>query len=258
MSMSNYLEEAIINHLLRNIAYTPAATVYAGILSASQDDGSIHTEFAGGSYARQPATFDASVNGSILSNADIVFPTATADWGTARYIGIFDSAVAGNLLWWGQMRVGKFVATSAIFTIEDGELELDAGGAFSLYSRDGVLNMTLRNAAIPSPVNTWIGLGTATSALNASISEPSSGYARVQVTSGTGWTVLGSGVLRLNSPTATFRSVGADWGAMTDVGIFDAVSGGNLLFALELDPARTIYDGDGMVFDPNSIIVRVE
>ncbi len=86
-------------------------------------------------------------------NADIVFPTATTDWGTARYIAIFDSAVAGNLLWWGQMRVGKFVATSAIFTVEAGDLELDAGGAFSLYSRDGVLNMTLRNAAFTSPTN---------------------------------------------------------------------------------------------------------
>jgi len=64
-SKTNYLEDAMINAVLRNTSYTSPATVYLGLFTADPtDSGSQTNEVSGGAYARQSAAFDApSPNG---------------------------------------------------------------------------------------------------------------------------------------------------------------------------------------------------
>lgn len=260
MSMSSYLEQAVIDHLLRNMAYTyPAAGVWAGILSEVSDDGSTYTEFSGGNYVRKvipPADFGAASNGAITNANDIVWTAATTDWGTATHIALFDAQFAGNMLYWGTLSVPKFIAQSAVLTIKAGELDATLAGAFSLYSRNGILDLTLGDQAFASPAAIYVGLGTVPSSLNASLTEPVGiGYTRVLATS---WTTGDAGVLSVATPTITFRANGNDWGDITHVGLFDQQAGGNLLFALALNATRYIADGDGIVFDPDTIVVRVD
>ena len=73
-------------------------TYYVGALTTAPDpdgDGTDIVEVSGGSYARQPITFDPAVDNEIVSAADINFPVATAPWGTIKALGIF-SAVSGG------------------------------------------------------------------------------------------------------------------------------------------------------------------
>lgn len=109
---SNYLESALLNHVLRNTAYTSPTTVYVGLLTAVPTDDSVAgTEVSGNAYARQAATFSApAASGGTGSPRrcqnfeTITFPVATpAGWGTITGFGIYDASSAGNLLYWADI-----------------------------------------------------------------------------------------------------------------------------------------------------------
>jgi len=56
-------------------------------------------EVTGGSYVREPATFKYCADGVEIANlATIVWPRATADWGTITQVQIWDAASGGTLL----------------------------------------------------------------------------------------------------------------------------------------------------------------
>jgi hypothetical protein len=94
---SNYTESKLIDHILRNIAWASPATIYVALFTAVIDaEAGTGTEVAGGSYARQVATFIADTNGLTSNSALITVPTATANWGTITHAGLFDAAAAGN------------------------------------------------------------------------------------------------------------------------------------------------------------------
>lgn len=48
-----------------------------------------------------------------------------------------------------------------------------------------------------------------------------------------------------NLAAVTFPAPTGDWGTVTHIGIFDASSGGNMLFHAPLTAPRTILNGDG-------------
>ena len=254
LNISNYLEEAILQHTLGLGAYAPVASVYAAILSDISDDGDNAVELVAADYTRAavaPAAWAATALGITSNNADIVWPAALVDWGVAKAIGIYDSSVGGNLLYWSVLPIAKFIASSAILKILTGSLVITLGGAFSLYLRNAVLDMTLKNTSF-AVANIWAGVGTAVSAYNASLSEPA-GYSRIQITGFAG----GNGFRSIHSPQLSFTASN-DWGLITHVGLFDAVSGGNLLYALQLSTPRYIYDGDGIIFEADTIGLGVQ
>ena len=49
---SDYLEDKIIDHILRAQAFTPPATIYVGLFTAAPSDAGGGTEVSGGAYAR--------------------------------------------------------------------------------------------------------------------------------------------------------------------------------------------------------------
>lgn len=106
---SNYLENAILNHVLRNVALTSPTTVYLALFTVAPTDSGGGTEVVGGSYARQAITFSAPVAGVVSNSGAVTFPTATANWGTVVAMGIFDASSAGNLLYYGALAVSKIV-----------------------------------------------------------------------------------------------------------------------------------------------------
>lgn len=106
---SNYLEDAILNHVLRNTALTSPTTVYVALFTVAPTDTGGGTEVSGGSYARQAVTFGAPVSGTVANSGAVTFPTATANWGTIVAIGIFDAVTVGNLLYYGNLTTSKVV-----------------------------------------------------------------------------------------------------------------------------------------------------
>lgn len=106
---SNYLEDALYNHTLRNIAFTSPATIRAALFTltatgAEIEVGTLTNEVASNAYARQAITFGAPSNGSGSNSGAVTYPTASpAGWGTIRFTAIMDAASSGNVLIYTQL-----------------------------------------------------------------------------------------------------------------------------------------------------------
>ena len=122
--MSNYLEVALLNATLNNTAFTTVATPYISLHTADPTDDGSGAEVSGGSYARASASFATAsgTSGSIATDADITFPTATAVWGTVTHIGIWDASTSGNLLYYTALDSSKTIDSGDIFKITSGNL----------------------------------------------------------------------------------------------------------------------------------------
>jgi hypothetical protein len=109
-SKSNYLENAIVNHVLRNTALTSPAAVYVGLFTVAAGEAGGQTEVSGNTYARQSVTFGAPADG-VTSNTNLItFPTPTpSGWGTIVGWGIFDASSAGNLLYYSDQTPNEVV-----------------------------------------------------------------------------------------------------------------------------------------------------
>lgn len=119
-AVSNYAENAIINHVFRNTAFTSPTTVYVALFTSDPTDAGTGTEVSGGSYARQSAAFAAPSDGSSSTSADVNFTNMPA--ATVTHVGIYDAATAGNLLWHGALSSSKTVNAGDTFTITAGNL----------------------------------------------------------------------------------------------------------------------------------------
>lgn len=123
---SNYLETAILNHVLRNTAYTSPTSVYVSLHTADPDEDGSGAEVAGGGYARQVATFNAPSGGQVANSADINFTNMPA--ATVSHIGIWDAASNGNLLYGAALSGGsEVVGAGNTFTIPSGQLTVAEG-----------------------------------------------------------------------------------------------------------------------------------
>jgi len=123
---SNYLENALINAVLRNTSYTSPATVYVSLYTSDPTDADSGTEVStsGTGYARTAVTFGAPSNGVSTNSADVTFPTATASWGTVTHIGIHDASTSGNLLFHTPLDTSKTIDSGDIFKITSGNLSV--------------------------------------------------------------------------------------------------------------------------------------
>jgi hypothetical protein len=124
MSMSDYLENALLNAVLRNTPYTSPSQVYVALFTSDPTDAGTGTEVSGGGYARQPVTFNAPSNGQVTNAADILFPVATASWGTVTHIGIYDAQTGGNLLFHGALTTSKTISANDQLKIAAGDLSI--------------------------------------------------------------------------------------------------------------------------------------
>lgn len=121
-AMSDYLENAIINATLRGQAYTAPTNVYLALYTSNPTDAGTGTEVSGGDYARQEITFTAPTNGASPSASDVLFPIASASWGSVTHIGIFDAATAGNLLYHGALTNSKTIAAADQLKVAAGDI----------------------------------------------------------------------------------------------------------------------------------------
>jgi hypothetical protein len=80
-------------------------------------------------------------------------------------------------------------------------------------------------------------------------------YARQALTNNaTNWPAASGGV-KQNGTLITFPTATADWGLLVSAGIFDQLTGGNLLNYGDLAVQKTIGDGDTAKFNPGDITI---
>jgi hypothetical protein len=121
---TDFMENKIIDHMLRNQSYTPATTVYVALFTAAPSDAGGGTEVSGGSYARQAAGLSAASGGASSNAADITYPQATADWGTVTHCALFDALTSGNMLMWTPLDASKTINNGDTFKINAGDLDV--------------------------------------------------------------------------------------------------------------------------------------
>src|SRR4051794_38077950 len=84
------------------VTSTALSAVYVALYTANPTDSSAGTEVSGGSYARvdSKTKWATPSAGSVSTNADLVFPTASADWGTITGFALRteSSGTAGSML----------------------------------------------------------------------------------------------------------------------------------------------------------------
>lgn len=123
--LTHYLANKLLDHALRNTAYTAPTTVYVALYTTLPGaDGTGGVEVSGGGYARQALTLSAAANGATSNTALLDYGTASASWGTVVGVAICDAATAGNILWRGALTASKVVNSGDPFTIPIGELDL--------------------------------------------------------------------------------------------------------------------------------------
>lgn len=122
--IADYAENKILEHSVGKTAWTLPST-WVALYTATPSDSGGGTEVSGGSYARfatSGATWNAASAGSISNAVDIVFTTASANWGTLTGVAILDAATAGNFIWWGDLSVTKVVNNGDVFKFLAGQL----------------------------------------------------------------------------------------------------------------------------------------
>jgi hypothetical protein len=125
---SEYLENAILDHVLGGPDYTRPGTLYIALYTVAPTDAGGGTEVAGGSYARVAVTnnstnFPAAAGGAKTNGTLIEFAEATANWGTVVAVGIFDASTSGNLLYWAPLGTSKPVNIGDKAKFEPGDLD---------------------------------------------------------------------------------------------------------------------------------------
>ena len=123
-ALTDYMENWVINHMFRNQAFTPPATVYVGLYTSATSDAAAGTEVSGGGYARQAAGLGAASGGAASNAADITFPTATATWGTIAYVALLDALTGGTMMMHGAVASMKYVDNGDSYKINAGELDI--------------------------------------------------------------------------------------------------------------------------------------
>jgi len=111
---SDYLENKVIEHILRNVAYTSPTTVYLALYTAAPGEAGGGTEVSttGTAYARQAAAFGAASNGTCLNSADILFAVCGAtNYGTVTDFSIMDAVTTGNFLYYGTLSASQAINT---------------------------------------------------------------------------------------------------------------------------------------------------
>lgn len=122
--MSDYLEKKLLDHVLIGTTYTPPSDIYLALFTSDPTDAGSGIEVSGGDYARQKLVFDEAtvVDGTSVTDADTIFPIATANWGTVTHIGIYDALTGGNLLFHGALNTARTINIDNQLVILAGEL----------------------------------------------------------------------------------------------------------------------------------------
>ena len=131
MSGTNYIENALLDHLVGNAALTGGQLHIALATAVADAEAGTFTEVSetGTAYARQavPASSWASASGGdCTTSANIQFPVATAGYGTVTHIVLTDSATygGGNVILIQALTSNKVVDTDDQFVVNSGNLTI--------------------------------------------------------------------------------------------------------------------------------------
>lgn len=124
---SDYLEDALLDHVLGGTTYTQPSNVYLGLWTADDglEAGTQTSEVSGNGYSRVAITFGAASDGDAANSAAITFAAASGGaWGTITHVAVMDADESGNVLFHGAVTTSKTIADGDQFSIAIGNLTI--------------------------------------------------------------------------------------------------------------------------------------
>lgn len=250
---SNYLRDALNDHVHGGSAFSPPATYYFALMTAMPTAAGGGTEVTGGSYARVSVTnnssnFPAASAGSKQNGNAIDWGTASANWGTILGVAWYDASSGGNLIGFAFLTVASVVNSGQPFKINANGATFNyaAGNAWSTYLQNKILDLVYSAAAWTRPATTYIGAFIVMPAADGTGGTEVTGgsYGRVTYTNSSGNWPASSGQLKQNAVVMNFGTASANWGLIAGLAEFDASSGGNMLVYKVLSNPTTVNNGN--------------
>lgn len=121
MSISNYAELEILDHLTGTASWTAPAAVYIKLHTG--DPGENCTGNAATEATRKAVTFTAAASGAITSNGTVEW-TNVSTTETYSHWSLWDAATGGNPLWYGALSSSAAVTAGDTFQITQLQLTL--------------------------------------------------------------------------------------------------------------------------------------
>lgn len=246
---TDYLENKIGRMLLLNQSMAKPSSLYIALYNIlPNDDGSGGTECSGIDYARVgiPCT-DLTWNDPV--GGDGVFKTAYANtwpevpgagWGTIVGAGLLDSATGGNLFFKGALTTSHAPVLVPIF--QGGAIKITFSGFLTNYTIGLIGNFLFRSGAFTPPAQLYMALFIVMPD-NYGVGDVEvigSGYQRrLILPSEQIWNtpVSGNGVFS-NKSNLDFSVPTGDWGVVIGWGLYDSLTGGNLLMKSLFDVSK--------------------
>lgn len=122
MSISNYGENKLLDHITGRASFTAPTTVYVKLhTGAAGEDG---TSNAAAEATRKSMAWSAAASGSIATSATIEW-TNVSTTETYSHWSIWDASTGGNCLWVGALSSSAAVTAGDTFQITSLTLTLD-------------------------------------------------------------------------------------------------------------------------------------
>ena len=124
-AFSDYLENEILNHVLRGEVYTPPDNVYVSLHTAPVGDDGSGAEVAGASYERKLVSFTEATDSEAENTAALIWVNMPAT--TVVAIGVWDNdddPDPGNLLFHGNLIESRPLSAGDPFTFNIGDLRI--------------------------------------------------------------------------------------------------------------------------------------
>ena len=132
---SNYLENALLDHVLKNSSYAQPSNLYLALFNNTStitadnlEAGTLtdETSESGTAYGRKLVSFSEASGGTAATSATVTFEAATANWGTITHVAVMDldTVGAGNVLFWGAVTTPKTIETGDTFQVTSGNLTI--------------------------------------------------------------------------------------------------------------------------------------
>jgi len=264
-SLSNYIENEVLDHVLRTGSWTPPTNLYVGLSTADPtDDASGISEPSGNGYARvNHNSWDAAASRATENTGTITFPEASGSWGTITHFFVCNHLSNTNwgtdveLIAHGTLSSSKTIGAGDNASFQDGAIDVSFNsGGISNYLANAILDHIFGTTVYDATANLYVALSTANPTDDASgVAEPSGGnYSRVNHDN---WDAAASGATE-NTGAITFPQASASWGTVTHFAMYDASSGGNMLFYGALDNSRAIGQQDTPSFADGALDITMD
>jgi len=248
-AMSNYLENALLDHVLKNTAYTSPTTVY----------GKLHIGDPGEDCTLNPSTETTRVALTFSPAASRVITTsAQADWlsigvsaqETITFISIWDNLTAGNPLAYGSAG-STVVDPGDDFFFAAGDIDISADTSiFTTFLANALLDHVFRNTAYTQPAGLFVKPHIGAPGFDAT-GNPAAETTRANAGTFSA-AVAGSSD---NDAAISWTAVAASetW---TDVSIWDASTLGNALLIPDVNPDKAVNAGNNVEYAAGALILN--